>query len=382
MKHLLLKLIIMKSKIFTFIALFTIMSFGTIKAQLYMEENFDYPVDSFIKHPVNSSQNLQANGWGTQTSTTNLVNNSWNITAPGLNYPGYYEGFSGTALSYVGNVLAGQSVYKSWKHAMLQDSTFYVSFLVNFGANPAPILGPDFFFGIKMSGLFSDTNWGACIYASYDNTVTGQEINFGIKKSSSGLGVYATSNVAANTTHLIVLKYKLGKIAGTSSSTETGLFDDQMSLFVNPSPAGGEPSTPTLYNNDAASKDLYRWGATKAFGGAVAVYLRYPAIVGNTPLYTIDALRVGLTWADVINLKTGLTSTTATDFRYTIETKTISVCTSNYSGYDLVSLSGQKMLSGSLKSQTEKIDASSLKTGIYILNLHGISNASAKVLIP
>lgn len=372
----------MRLKIFTLIALCAFLCFGTANAQLYMEENFDYPVDSFIKHPVNASQNLQLSGWGTQTSTTNLLNNSWNITAPGLNYPGYYEGASGTALSYVGNILQGQSVYRSWKHAMLQDSTVYISFLVNFGSNPSPILGPDFFFGIKMSGLYTDTNWGSCIYASYDNTMVGQEINFGIKKSSSGLGVYATSNVAANTTHLIVLRYKLGKLQGTSSATEAGLFDDQMSLFVDPSVTDGEPSTPTLYNNDAGSKDLFRWGSTKAFGGAVAVYLRSPSVVGNTPLYTIDAIRVGQTWADVINLKTGLISTTANDFRYTIDNeKLLTVFTSNYKNYELVTLSGQKVLSGTINSQTEKIDASNLKTGIYILNLHGQSNASAKVLI-
>ena len=93
-------------------------------------------------------------------------------------------------------------------------------------------------------------------------------------------------------------------------------------------------------------------------------------------------MRVGLTWNDVINIKTGMTSTTANDFRYTIDNKTLTVCTSNYTSYELVSLSGQKMLAGTLKSQSEKIDASGLKTGIYILNLHGKQNSAAKVLIP
>ena len=138
----------MKSKNFTLLAFIAIMSFGPIKAQLYLEENFDYPVDSFIKHPVISAQNLQANGWSTQTSS-NALNNSWNITAPGLNYPGYYEGYSGTALSFVNSTTIGPSIYKSWKHPIYQDSTIYISFLINFAPNAAAILSPDFFFGIK-----------------------------------------------------------------------------------------------------------------------------------------------------------------------------------------------------------------------------------------
>ena len=372
----------MKSKIFTLIALCALLSIGSLKAQLYMEENFDYPVDSLIKKPVVSTQNLQAtNGWSTQTSS-NALNNAWNISTPGLTYSGYYAGAASNALSYVGNpTLVTPSVYKSWKHSIYQDSTFYISFLINFDRNTAPILGTDFFFGIK-NGLFSETNWGALIYATFDNQTmpAGQEINIGIKKSSTGLGVYNQSNIAANTTHLFVMKYKLGKL-GASAAADVP-YDDQMALFINPPTTGGEPSTPTLTNNDTGSKDLYRWGSTKPFGGAMQVILKSPSVANTTPLYSIDAIRVGLTWADVMTLKTGLSSTTANDYRYTIDNKMISVYTSNYSGYEIVSLSGQKMLAGSLKSQNEKIDASSLSTGIYILNLHGNKNASAKVLIP
>ena len=150
----------MKLKIFTLLAFCAFMNFGTIKAQLYLEENFDYPVDSFIKHPVISTQNLQAiSGWSTQTSS-NAINNCWNITTPGLNYTGYYEGYPGYALSYVGNSLVSPSVYKSWKHAILQDSTFYVSYLINFASNPAPIMSPDFFFGINLyTKAFSFVNF-------------------------------------------------------------------------------------------------------------------------------------------------------------------------------------------------------------------------------
>lgn len=372
----------MKHKIFTLLALCALMSFGTLKAQLWLEENFDYPVDVLIKNPVVSTQNLQTdNGWSTQTST-NALNNAWNITSPGLTYTGYYAGTWSNALSFINNTFNGPSVYKSWKHAILQDSAVYISFLVNFSTTQiGPILSPEFFFGIKMTANYTDTNWGACIYASYDNSVPSvPEINLSIKKSSSGVASYATSNISAGTTHLIVLKYKLGKLLGQTSATDTP-YDDQMSLFVNPEPSSPEPGTPTLYNNDATSKDLYRGGSTKPFGGAVSVYLRSPGVVGSTPLYTIDAIRVGYTWNDVVFMRTSLKSVTTNDFRYTINNKKISVFASNYSSYELVSLAGQKMLVGGLKSENDKIDASALSSGIYILNLHGKQSASAKIII-
>ncbi len=373
----------MKFKIFTLIAFCALLSMGSLKAQIYLEENFDYPVDSLIKHPVVSSQNLQAvNGWSTQTSS-NALNDSWNITSPGLTYNNYYSGSWSNALSFVNNTTIGPSVYKSWKHPVLQDSTIYISFLVNFSSTQiGAITSPDFFFGIKMTANYTDTNWGACIYAAYDNTLpAGQEINMSIKKSSSGVPTYATSNIGVGTTHLMVLKYKLGKLMGQTSATDTP-FDDQMSLFIDPLATAAEPGTPTLYNNDATSKDLFRGGSSKPFGGAVSVYLRSPAIAGNTPLYTIDAIRVGLTWNDVIFMRTALASVTANDFKYSIDAnKQISVISSNYSSYELVSVSGQRLMKGYLNSDSQKIDASGLASGVYIMKLHGNSDASAKILI-
>jgi hypothetical protein len=379
----------MKVKIFTFLAFFAIMSFGTIKAQLWLNENFNYspPGGPFIASPIASTDNSTANNsanhtpWLTQSSA-NVVNNTFNLTSGSLTYTGYQATAIGNSLSYVGNTAVGQSLFLPWNHNILQDSTFYISFLVNFASNNASLASPDFFFGIKMAKSATDTNWGACIYAAIDPTQSGHEVNFFIKKSSSGSASYATTNIALNTTHLIVLKYKMGKLAGTSSTTEAGLYDDQMSLFINPT-TSSEPGTTTLYNNDAASKDLYRWGTSTVFGGATSVYLRTGSTAGTTPLYTIDAIRVGYTWKDIMAVSTGLSSTTAPDFRYSIDNrKQITVISSDYARYEMVSLSGQKALAGLLKSESNVIDASSLHSGIYILNLHGSNNASAKIIVP
>ena len=120
-------------------------------------------------------------------------------------------------------------------------------------------------------------------------------------------------------------------------------------------------------------------------GGAKAVYLRSSTTtVGATPAYTIDGIRVGLTWADVMPIQTGLKQTTADNFSYYLDLKkqlTVNTSSTFYSGYNIVSLSGQQVLNGSLNGQSNKIDASGLHSGIYILNLNGNQHASAKILV-
>ena len=180
----------------------------------------------------------------------------------------------------------------------------------------------------------------------------------------------------------MVIKYKVGVINGTSAATEAGKFDDVMELFVNPATTGVEPATATLRHADAAQNDLYRYTSSGlVFGGARGLYLRTPA-AGNAPAYTIDGIRVGLTWADVMPAPNALKNASTDNFSFSVDAnKQISVFASArmYNRYNLVSLSGQQLLSGTLSNQ--KINASALKSGVYILNLVGSQKASAKIVI-
>ena len=377
----------MKSKIFTLLAFCAIISFGTAQAQLIWEENFNQAAGALIPTPLVSSDNsllnnpLNTSGWKTQ-SNTSAATNCFDVVTPGLTYNGYASSGVGNALKYTSQ--AGQSLYKQWAKTIKNDSSVYISFLLNI-PNEA-ITGGDFFFGIRLDSTAANTNWGSCIYAAVAPAFPNEEITFSIKKQGSSLSPASVSTkyFPAATTLLVVLNYHVGILNGTSQTAETGLYDDKMSLYINPPTTGGEPTTPTIYCADATQKDLYRWGATIVMGGAKAVYLRSSA-TGNAPSYTIDGIRVGLTWQDVMPVQSGLKRTTADNFMYNLDSNkqlNLSTSTVYYNNYSLVSLSGQQLLKGSISGSSNRIDASSLKSGIYILNLNGNLHASAKILVP
>jgi hypothetical protein len=237
-----------------------------------------------------------------------------------------------------------------------------------------------------MEPAATSTNWGGRLYASVNPTYPNEEVTLGINKMSGGTTTWVNASTGpffpVNKTHLMVIKYKVGVLNGTSAATEAGKFDDVMELFVNPPTTGVEPTTSTLRHADAAQNDLYRYTSSGlVFGGARGLYLRTPA-AGNAPAYTIDGIRVGLTWADVMPAPNALKNATADNFSFKVDVnKQITVFTSAkmYKSYNLVSLSGQQLLSGTLNNQ--KINASTLKSGVYILNLSGSQKASAKIVI-
>ncbi len=377
----------MKSKIFTLIVLCAFMTLGTLKAQLIWQEDFNQAVGPLIPTPLVSSDNspinnpLNTSGWKTQ-SNSSAATDCFDVVSPGLTYNGYVSSGVGNALQFL--AVSGQSIYKQWNKTIKNDTSVYVSFLINMPNVAAT--GGDFFFGLRMDSVAANTNWGSCISAAVDPTFPNAEITVSIKKTSTGTAVPSSTYFAANTTLLMVLKYHVGILNGTSQALETGLYDDKMSLFINPPTDGIEPTTPTIYCADATQKDLYRWGSTIVIGGAKAVYLRSSTTTaGSVPAYTIDGIRVGYTWADVMPVQNGLKMTTADNFMYNFDSNkqlTVTTSTSNYNNYSVLSLSGQQLLKGTFSSQINKIDASTLKSGVYILNLQGNQHASAKILVP
>jgi len=352
-------------------------------AQLLLEENFDYDAGrTLILNPIASSDNYDGvTGWSTQNNSA-AATNCFDITTAALTYNGYVNSGIGNALKYNGQ--AGQGVFKLFSKNVRNDSTVYISFMIKFPAEA--VTGGDYFLGIKMEPAATSTNWGGRIYAAVNPAYPNEEVTLGINKMSGGTTTWVNAATgpffAANKTHLMVIKYHVGVLNGTSAATEAGKFDDVMELFVNPPTTGVEPTTATLKHVDANQNDLYRYTSTGlVFGGARGLYLRTPA-AGNAPAYTIDGIRVGLTWADVMPAPNGFKNTTSDNLNYKIDAqKQISVSTSSklYEHYEVISLTGQLMISG-IFNQT--INASSLRSGVYILNLTGESKATAKIIVP
>ncbi len=373
----------MKKTTFISIIVFAFLCLGNVNAQMLLEENFDYDANrTLILNAVASSDNYDGvTGWSTQSNSLSGTN-CFNITSAPLAYSGYVSTGIGNALKY--NGIAGQGVFKLFSKNVRNDTTVYVSFMVNFP--PEAVTGGDYFLGLKMEPSATSTNWGGRLYASVNPAYPNEEVTLGINKMSGGTTTWVNASTGpfypANKTHLMVMKYKVGVLNGTTNLEEAGKFDDIMELFVNPPTTGVEPTTPTLRHADPAQNDLYRYTSSGlVFGGARGLYLRTPT-TGNAPAYTIDGIRVGLTWADVVPLTSALKNATADNFSFKCNADkqiTIYASAHNYINYELVSLSGQKVLSGYLSSNS--IDASSLISGIYILKLDGTQSAAAKIIL-
>lgn len=373
----------MKKTTFISILVFAFVCLGNVNAQMLLEENFDYDANRpLVIDAVNSSDNFDGvTGWSTQNNSLSGTN-CFNITEAPLTYNGYIASGIGNAMKYNGD--AGQSVFKLFPKNIRNDSTVYISFLLN--VPNALVTGGDYIIGLKMEPSAGSTNWGSRFFVKVEPDFVGEEVTVGINKMSGGTTTFVNKDSGpfypANTTHLFVIKYKVGVLNGNSAAEEVGKFDDEMSLFVNPPLTGVEPATPILKHVDPNQNDLYRYTSSGVvFGGGRGLYLRASA-AGNAPAYTIDGIRVGEKWEDVIPAPSGLKNATANNFSYRIENKTISITAStfNYSNYELLSLSGQQLLKGSLTANNQ-IDISNIKSGVYILSLGGNQKASAKIMI-
>ncbi len=369
----------MKKKIFTTLFLGLFACANMLHAQLIFEETFDYEAGRpLIIDAIAGSDNFDGiTGWSTQSNSKSGTN-CFNITASPLTYSGYELSGLGRALKYNGT--DGQGVFKLFESGVT-DNTVYISFMIN--VPNELITGGDYIVGIKMEPSASSTNWGGRIFASVDPQFPGEEVTFSMNKSSTGSAVSTGTFFPANKTHLVVLKYKVGVLNGKSAAEEAGHYDDEMSLFVNPPMDGVEPATPLIKQIDPNQRDIYRYAESGAvMGSARGIYFR-SSPEGNIPPYTIGGVRVGMAWSDVVPKASGMGKVTSDAFSYYIDGNNQIIISSSdfaYSGYELVSLVGQKVAAGNLSSN--QIDASHLSAGVYVLNLKGTAQqASAKIII-
>ena len=103
-------------------------------------------------------------------------------------------------------------------------------------------------------------------------------LQFGIDKSSA-TGAYSPTNFNFNETYLLVVKYK----------SNSGSGNDSMYLWVNPSLVN-EPNINTALLADVDATDP-SWGTTV---NALMIHQRST----NSPIASIDGIRIGNTWVD------------------------------------------------------------------------------------
>jgi len=230
------------------LALLTVL-IGNVRGQL-LTENFSYT----------AGQTITANGW---TAHSAAGTNAITVTSPGLTYTGHPGSGIGNAVTMA---TSGEDDNRAF--TTTNSGSVYFSFLVNLSA--AQTAG-DYFIGLFQSSSIFPVR----VYAR-SNGAGG--FTYGVGKGSS-TAVYEATARSFGTTYLIVAKYTFN----TSSTT-----DDVVDLWVDPA-LGGLETPATIANVTGTSTD-----ATSI----TAVYLRQGSAT-NAPTQQVDAILVGITWADV-----------------------------------------------------------------------------------
>jgi hypothetical protein len=360
-----------------------------VGAQLLLEENFDFTAgEPLVKGAVNSSSNsaTTTTGWLTMSNSSSGTN-SFNITAEGLTYAGYAGSGLGKALEFLDN--NGQDVFKTFSASntvptqgasFAGPKTVYIAYLIKIP--PGDKDGAEFFAGIKYSNSATDANYFGRMFAR----VSGTTVQFGITKSTTPCNNW-TNEYPIDKTHLIVLKYVMGGLNGTSVSEETGKYDDKVHLFVNPAIGTAEPAATLSYEN-AADRDAYRYGSTNSIiGGLAALYFRTPG-EGAIPALTIDGIRIGDSWSKVV--AAGTTNIPTLADRQTVSmyvdqrTKSLQLNTgqNSFNQVELFTITGSKVLEQRLSGNSMSVNMGALKEGIYIVRLNGLGwHHTSKIIV-
>jgi hypothetical protein len=230
-------------------------------ATLLFSDGFNYTTLGNLGGNVNPGNSV---AWGTGNAS-NLQIGSGNLTYSGLNDLG------GNDLV----VTSGTSTSDINTYSVVSSGNIYISFLIQCTTLPTAnnalmALDP----GTLTPGQSSTAAGGPDAVTVYTgSTATGWKI--GVRTGGGGSGAIYSGTLSLNTTYFVVEEYTFG--LGSSVGN----------LYVNPSPIGSQPGTPT---------------ATQATATVVASIdnVGVKAQSATTQgAYIIDNILVGTTWEDV-----------------------------------------------------------------------------------
>lgn len=219
-------------------------------------EDFDFPAGTLLTNA----------GWAAHSGAgTNPIT----ITSPGLSYTGY-------ASSNIGNAITLAASGEDVNHIfpVVSAGTVYVALMVNVQTAALDATNGDYFFHLGPDPI--GTTFRGRVFVKAD---AGGMLAFGISKGGSNATpanlAFTGFTYAANTTHLIVLKY----------SVVAGATNDTIDMFVNPTLGGAEPAV-TVTAPDTVATDINP--ATFAFRQGTAA---------TGPVLRADGIRVATSWA-------------------------------------------------------------------------------------
>ena len=234
-----------------YIIIFTLV-FSQSFAQLFFKEGFNYAENSL----------LTANGWIAHSGGgTNAIKVSTGLTQGVLSI----EGNSAILTT------SGEDVSRQMTNQVSTGSV-YTRFLLNVSA--AQDAG-DYFFHLGPKDL--GTTFRAKVFVKK----SGAGFQLGVTKAGN-VPVYGATIFDLNTTIMVVMKYTF-KAASTT--------DDEVALFVNPSPASEPTAAGAISTTPVGETDSENIGSIALRQGAAA----------NAPNVKIDEIRIGTAWADIFD---------------------------------------------------------------------------------
>ncbi|MEX2115482.1 MAG: T9SS type A sorting domain-containing protein [Bacteroidota bacterium] len=189
------------------------------------------------------------------------------------------------------------------------NSTVFYSFLLNVQSAPASPTATSYIVG------FWETTQLSVFGAVYLKHKDATNFNIGISRRDDLSQTFSSTDLAYNSTYLVVVKYKF----------VNGIVNDVASIYVSQSVPGTEPGT-------AFVEDLANVGS----GTADAADIAYVLINQESGAVDaiVDAVRVGTTWSDA-PLPVQLTNFAATSSRFGVDLQWSTATELNNYGFDI-----------------------------------------------
>ena len=316
--------------------LFALVFSINLNAQLIFVENFDYPV----------GDSVQMHGWVTHSS----YGLQPVVVSPGLTYTGYPSSGIGNACLLDTNMF--EDVSKNFPEKT--SGSVYSAFMVKI--QYATTTG-DYFYHIGPTTL--GFTYRCRVFVRDDGS---GNVQFGLRKGSSGTIQYDTTTYNYGTTYLLIAKYTFN-----SSSS-----DDVCAMYViSGAVPSTEPTTPDLTSSDGS--DLSDAGTVAMRNGSAS----------SRPSLIIDGIRISTNWAGIVTAIKNISSTTASDFHlsqnypnpFNPSTKiNFSIPTNGFVTLKVYNSIGQEvnnLVNGKMNKgvyETE-FDGSNLNSGVYFYTL-------------
>lgn len=305
-----------------------------VQAQLLGSENFD----SY------TTGNLEGQGgWSVYGTTTG---SAISLVSGSLTYAGYTTEATGYSV-LLDNASASQNLSKSFLVEPASTEVVYYSLLVNFQQVPTE---SQYFMAVSQDltdNSSADTDF-ARLYAQ--PATTADKVILGVTDGNSTVVATAPTEIALNTTTLVVLKV----------SSSNGTSSDQVDLFVNPIADAETASATFKAPAQGTSESSSKADAASAFA-------------------QVDGLRIANAWADLFDTSSGVEDTLNSSVKVNAIGQTITVNAEELQNIEVWALTGTLLSSQVASDNTATVDVD--YNGIVVVKVTTANGTVVKKLI-